>query len=697
MTNAGSFGRTAGEIALNRGSSMLSRCLCLALIVALPTASVCASLKSESFNWRNHNGDSDETAYSPMSAISTRNVRRLGLIWSLDLPGEETLQATPLAIDGVLYFTGSYSTVYAVDGRSGELLWKYDPEVWKHAPDKMHVALPVNRGVAYGDGRVFVATLDGRLIALKATTGHELWTVLTVPADSMQTITGAPRVFRGKVIIGNGGSDFGQRGYVTAYDSMSGRQLWRFFTAPGTPQENAGDPVMERAAATWRGEYWKSGTGGGVWDNITFDQALDRIYIGTGNGPFDLKGTATEQAVHLYMASIIALDAETGRYIWHYQTTPGDVWDFDATQQMTLADLVIDGQKREVLLQAPKNGFFYVIDRRLGKLISAEKTGKVNWAERVDLTTGRPVEAINTHFVSGAVDVWPGPLGSHSVQSMSFSPKTGLVYLPYMPLGVRYTKNVTNTRGVIRGDLEFSPLGGDASHAKGALLAWDPVQQKARWSVDLGTIWNGGTLATAGDLVFQGTADGCFAAYDAVHGQRLWQFNAQLGINAAPISYSVRDTQYVSVLVGYGGSAAIWGMNAGWKFHAQPRRLLTFALDGKAALPPTPGPDMSVKALDDRSLRIDAADVDAGHALYMRCAFCHGLNLQSTGSPGPDLRESAIALQPQELLSLLHDGTLLAQGMPRFDTLTEKEVTQIYAYIRAEAREAIRAPDAADR
>lgn len=643
----------------------------------------------ETFNWPDHNGDANESAYSPMDLINTANVQRLGLAWYLDLPGERTLQATPLAIDDVLYFTGGYSAVYAVDAGTGKLLWKYDPEVWKHNPAKMHFGLPVNRGVAYSDGRIFSATLDGRLLALDAKTGRELWSVQTVPAESVQTISGAPRVFKGKVIIGNGGSDFGMRGYVTAYDAASGRQLWRFYTAPGRPEENAGDPAMERAAATWSGEYWKTGTGGAVWDNITADRDLNRIYIGTGNGPYDPNERGAEHRDHLYVASIVALDADTGKYLWHYQTTPRDAWDFDATQQMILANLLIRGERRQVLMQAPKNGFFYVLDRRDGKLISAEKTGKVTWAERIDLKTGRPVESPHAHYEAGEAVIWPSPLGSHSVQSMAFSPKTHLVYIPYMQLGVRYTRNTAASEGVTLGDLSFASVDGDPARAKGTLLAWDPVDQKARWSVPLDTIWNGGTLATGGGLVFMGTADGYMTAYDAALGRPLWRFNTQLGVNAAPVSYSVHGRQYVSVLVGYGGSAAVWGMNVGWKFDAQPRRLLTFALDGSATLPATPGPDLSVKALDDPTLRLDAADVSAGHALFLQCAICHGLNLNSTGSPAPDLRESAIALHRESLWTVLHEGTLVSHGMPRFETLSENEVKQIHAYIRAGARKAL--------
>jgi quinohemoprotein ethanol dehydrogenase len=663
-----------------------------ALVLMLLSVGAVPTLAQDS-DWRSHDGSSDETAYSGLKQITKSNVQRLGLAWSLDLQNEQSLEATPLAVNGVLYFTGSHCTVYAVDGVTGKLLWQYDPEVWKHAPAKLMFTFAANRGAAYAEGRIFAASLDGRLFALDAKTGELLWSVLTVPALGVKTITGAPRAFNGKVIIGNGGADFGERGYVTAYEASSGKQLWRFYTTPGKPDDNQGDEAMERAAATWSGEYWKTGTGGGVWDSMTFDAQLNRIYLGTGNaGPYDPSKRSPGNGDNLYTASIVALDADSGKYLWHYQVVPRDAWDYDCTQQMTLADLVIHGQQRKVLMQAPKDGFFYVIDRRTGKLISAEKIGKVTWAERIDLTTGRPVEAPNIRYENGDSTVWPSPAGAHSWQSMSFSPKTGLVYIPTMQIGGRFHKGEAEP-----GILTFNGLGVAAAKAdqdddKGTLVAWDPVKQTPQWKVPQPYIWNGGTLATAGELVFQGTADGYFSAFNASTGKTLWRFNAGLGIVAAPMSYSVGGRQYVSILVGYGGSTGAWGeaMRIGWKFGVQPRRLLTFALDGKMVLPPTVPPDPSVKALDDPSLQLNPADVAAGRAQFnLMCGTCHGLELHSTGYPGPDLRESTIALNEKGMWAVLHEGTLLELGMPKYAMLPEEQVRQIYQYIRAGAREAL--------
>jgi quinohemoprotein ethanol dehydrogenase len=637
----------------------------------------------QTVNWTDHNGGSDEQAYSSLDQISIANIQQLGLKWSLELPGEHMLEATPLAVDGVLFFTGGHSKVYAVNAVTGKLLWTYDPEVWNHDPQKMQLTLPVNRGAAYAEGRLFVSTVDGRLFALDTMTGKLLWSVATTPFNPVQSITGAPRVFNGKVIIGQGGADRGARGYVTAYDQKTGKQVWRTFMTPGSPEENRGDPAMERAAATWSGEFWKTGTGGGAWDSITFDRELNYIYVGTGNaGKVNLLDPEGHDASgdKLYTASIVALDADTGKYVWHYQINPRETWDFDCTQQMLLANLMIDGRTRKVLMQAPKNGFLYVLDRSSGKIISTGKIGKVTWAESIDPVSGRPLEADNVRFERGTIDLWPNMLGAHSWQTMSYSPKTGLTYIPYMQSGMRFGSGLLETVKV------------DAEDEKGALLAYDPVKQKIAWKVQHQTFWNGGTLATAGGLVFQGTADGFLSAYDASSGKQVWRFDAKLGIIAAPMAYSVGGRQYVSVLVGYGASNAIGNFsNVGWKYGIHPRRLLTFALGGRAALPPMKGPDLTLSAVDDPSMTIDQADVRAGTIKYlMNCIACHGNNAIAAGV-APDLRESQVALKLESFSAVVRDGVLLERGMPRFDNLSPTDVRQIHAFVRAKARAALHA------
>ena len=677
---------------LTRSIGRISLYSLLATSVVLSSSSVlnasnASPIYGSGENWTTHGGTSDEGNYSRLDSINRANIGKLGLVWSLDLEDERTLEATPLAVNGVLYFTGSYGNIYAVNGETGKLLWKFDTDVSGHNPDKMRYVLPVNRGVAYADGKVFVGTLDGRLIAVDAKTGKEVWSTPTTTRESKHTITGAPVAFGGKVIIGNGGADFGARGYVTAYDQQTGKQVWRFYTVPGSPEQSKGDPAMERAAATWAGEYWKTGTGGGAWNEMTFDRQLNRIYIGTGNAaPIDPAVPGLEEGDDLYTAAIVAIDADTGKYVWHYQLNPHDSWDYDSTQQMTLAELKIAGKPRKVLMQAPKNGFLYVIDRNDGRLISAGKIGKVNWADHIDVKTGRPVEVKNAHYESGQATIWPGPMGAHNWQAMSFDPRAQMLYIPYMQLGLQFIK-----RPDVPGGLVMEPAIKDPEDGKGALLAYDPVAQKAKWKVPHPFMWNGGTLATAGGLVFQGTADGFISAYEAKAGKRLWKFNAGLGIIAPPMSYSVHGKQYVSVLVGYGTTNVLGSaMNIGWKYGAQPRRLLTFALNGNAKITPSSPRSMVVHPLDDPTLKISFEDAKAGQSIFGgNCASCHGRDAVSAGAPAPDLRESPIALQADSLWQVVNGGALEKRGMPPFTDLTREQVNQIHAFIRARARAAL--------
>jgi len=654
-----------------------------------------ASAVGAGAEWRGVNGDSNETGYSRLEQISAANAGRLGLAWSLDLPGEASLEASPIEVKGRLYFTGSYATVYAVDAVSGKRVWTFEPKIWEHNPSKMNYGFGANRGVAYANGRIFSAALDGRLFALDANSGRVIWSTETTDPKGGQTITGAPRVFDGKVIIGQGGADFAMRGYVSAYDQQTGRQVWRFYVVPASPEQNKGDAAMEAAARTWNGEFWKkTGGGGGPWDSITFDAELNRIYVGTANAsPYDAEARSPGGGDNLYTASIVALDADTGKYVWHYQINPRDSWDFDCTQQMTLATLSLDGKPRKVLMQAPKNGFFYVLDRQTGKLISAEKLGKVNWADRIDLATGRPVEYPNIRYESGQSTIYPSSSGLHSWMRMAYSPATGLVYIPTMQLGTRFRRGTPEENEVNVGGLNVASAVSEPGDGKGTLIAWDPVAQKPRWTVTVDTLWNGGTFSTAGNVVFQGTADGWFSAYDGRSGTRLWRQNAGMGIIASPMTYSVGGRQYVAVLAGYGGSAAILSdvMNVGWKYSG-PRRLLAFALEGKAALPASPPPTLKVNAQDNPAEVLDPKQVATGQAMYLACAACHGRSVVATGGPAPDLRESAVPLSPDAFWTVVHDGALIEHGMPHFALFGKPQVEALRQYIRSRARAAMPKP-----
>jgi quinohemoprotein ethanol dehydrogenase len=641
--------------------------------------------EKQGVNWLSVGRTYSEQHYSPLTGINAGNVAQLGLAWYLDLPGERALEATPLAVDGVLYFSGAHGKTYAVDARSGRQLWQFDPDSGQYRPKifRLSASAGGHRGVAYWQGKVYVVVIDGRLFALDAKSGKPAWSVQTFDIPkATNASSGAPRIFNGKVIIGNGGDMSAPvRGYVTAYDAQTGRRLWRFFTVPGDPRAGFESPALQMAAKTWDGQWWQQGGGGNVWDAITYDPQLNRVYLGVGCGfPHSASERSPGHGDNLFTCAIVALDADTGAYVWHYQMNPRDSLDYDSSQQMVLADLMIDASVRHVLMQAQKNGFFYVIDRADGKLISAEKFSKVTWAERIDLKTGRPVETANIRFENGPVAVWPSDYGAHNWQAMAFSPRTGLVYIPAMKAGMRIGPN-ENER------IRIDPDDGTAS-----LLAWDPVAQKKRWEVHYpDCFWNGGTLATAGDLVFQGTARGQFIAYHAVSGQKLWSFAAGLGIIAAPITYEVDGTQYVSILVGYGGAPNFASklFDGGWRFNEQPRRLLTFALGKRAALPPGGPPRYRVNAVDDPTLVIDAKQAARGLELVeMHCSYCHGDELKNTGSFAPDLRESPLAVNWEAFKSVLHDGSRAPLGMPKFDDLNDGELRAIYMYIRQRAREA---------
>ena len=657
-------------------------------------------------DWPGHGGDAKEQRFSPLTEINASTVGRLGLAWSLDLPGEASLSATPLAVDGVVYFSGTMGAVYAVDGQSGRQLWKYDPHTSRVKPREARMIFAVHRGVAYREGMVYVALKDGRMVALEAKTGKPVWTSPFLIEGQPATSSGAPRVFKDKIIIGNSGADQGTRGYVTTLDAKTGRMLWRFFTVPGNPSIEDGaasDSIMPVIRKTWSGEWWKYGGGGTVWNGITYDEELNQVYIGVGNGgPWAGKYRSDGTKDNLFLASVVAVNADTGEYRWHYQYNPFEVWDWKATSDMILADLKIDGTQRKVLMQAPSNGFFYVIDRETGKVLSAEKIGKVNWAERIDLKTGRPVELPGIRYEQKPAVIYPGFWGAHNWQASAYSPVTGLIYIPYIQFGSVYKSSdlaeaaMVADPALVRWRIGIDVQGhvdpNDPMDGRGSLLAWDPVTQKLRWRVDYPFLWNGGAMVTAGNLVFQGISTGKLAAYQADSGQERWSFDAKLGIIAPPISYTAGGRQHIAVLVGWGadGAAAVAGMSQGWKYGLQPRRILAFALDSRKALPPTPPPDFSVKALDDPSLELDAERVARGELVYSLwgrggCGSCHGDRMDAMGL-APDLRESPIAIDRKALAELLRGDSMVERNMPKFDDLSDEDVEDLYHYIRAMAR-----------
>lgn len=628
--------------------------------------------------WLTHGRDHAETRFSPLTAINAGNVAQLGLVFSYETNTERGLEATPLFHDGVLYTTLPWSVVHAIDARSGLRLWEYDPGV-DRARGQLACCDVVNRGVALYEGRVYVGTLDGRLVALDAETGDVVWEIVTVDQEQPYTITGAPRIVGGKVLIGNGGAEYGVRGYISAYDARTGELVWRFYTVPGDPSQPFESAAMEAAAETWTGEWWRYGGGGTVWDSFAYDPELDLVYVGTGNGsPWNREVRSPEGGDNLYLSSIVALRGETGELVWHYQTTPGDSWDFTATQHILLADLEIDGRLRKVAMQAPKNGFFYVLDRETGELISAEPYTEVTWATGVDLETGRPIESPRARYLDERETLKPGPYGGHNWHPMSYNPQTGLVYIPVQDAsftyeqatGFEYRHGVWNT-----GTNMAAALSGQRSPPEGSLVAWDPVRGRPQWVIPYVDIWNGGTLTTAGDLVFQGTSDGRFVAYRASDGETLWEVTVGGGVMAAPMTYVLDGTQYVAVMAGWGGSYGLSGRGRA----TVPGRMLVFALGGSEALLPA----TSAPAAPPAVIESDATpqQIATGAALYAQsCAVCHGQNAESSGVI-PDLRY-ADPTTLQEFEEIVLGGIRQSRGMPSFSrTLGTAEAEAIRAYL----------------
>jgi PQQ-dependent dehydrogenase (methanol/ethanol family) len=644
-------------------------------------------------NWMTYGRTYQEQRFSPLRRVNDQNVAQLGLAWYYDLDTRRGQESTPIVVDGVMYFTSAWSKVFALNAASGKLLWSYDPQV----PGAWAVNAccdVVNRGVAAWKGKIFFGTLDGRLIALDAATGHRVWEALTVDRNFRYTITGAPRVYRGLVVIGNGGGEFGVRGYVSAYDAETGKLAWRFYTVPGDPAQPFESPILAKAASTWSGQWWKLGGGGTVWNAMVYDRELDELYIGTGNGtPWSEKFRSPKGGDNLLTCSIVALRLKTGEYLWHYQEDPADAWDFDSDEDIILADLLIGGRSRKVLLQAPKNGIFYVLDRSNGELISAKPYTFINWARGVDLKTGRPIETPTARY--GGADpapVVPGPAGAHSWQPMSYSPLTRLAYIPVNDAGFKYkqpdsfaAKKLAPNYGidvVAAGmpqdpDLKKAILG----TIKGKLVAWDPVQQKAAWTVDRPGPWNGGTLVTAGNLVFEGTAGGNFEAYRADSGAKLWSFAAQTGVMAGPVTYEVKGEQYVAVLGGWGG---VFPLAAGEVSFASGRvrnlsRVLVFKIAGKGSLPAlTPIEQPRLTELPNGAR---PATIRKGEQLFQSyCAGCHG-DVAVSGGVLPDLRYSS-ALTSDTWFEIVLRGLLQSQGMVSFaKELSRDDAAAVRAYV----------------
>jgi len=651
------------------------------------------SADRDSANWLTYGRTYSEQRFSPLRQINDSTVRRMGLLWSHELPTTRGVEATPIVVDGIIYTTSTWSVAYAFDAITGRQLWTYDPMV-ERSRARTVCCDAVNRGLALYRGLLYLATLDGRLIAIDARTGKPVWDVKTVDQSQPYAITGAPRIAKGRVIIGNAGGEFGVRGYLSAYDAKTGQLVWRVFTVPGDPAKGFETPALEAAAKTWRGEYWKTGGGAPAWDPIVYDPDLDLVYFGTGNGTAwyrDLRSPGGGD--NLYVASILAVRAQTGEYAWHYQVTPGDNWDFDATQPLVLADLSIGGRARKVIMQASKNGFFYVLDRATGKLVSATPfIDGITWATRIDSVSGRPVESPTAYAGLAPVLVSPDQNGAHNWEPIAFDQSKGVVYLGARNGSMRVHAPNPNWVSDVSGrntgedagyEGELTAKAAAAPPPRGELVAWSVGERRSLWRVPLHVSHGGGVLATAGNVVFQGSADGTFAAYRATDGTSLWTFDAGTGVMAAPVTYLANGVQYVTLMVGWGGGVGM--NNPGNLGPVKPGfgRILTFTLGGTAKLAPTP---YGHTAPPVPAIRLDttAAAIREGKILYHTyCRFCHGWN--AVAGPTPDLRYATADVHRQFEAIVLR-GQRQALGMPSFgDKLDSLQLRAIEAYVLSRA------------
>lgn len=684
-------------------------------------------LDKEPGTWLTGGRDYQQSYFSPLTQIDEKNVDQLGYAWHYDTNFDQGYEATPIVVDGVLYGSGPTGSVFALDAVSGSEHWTFTPEIDQGFVRKVCCGV-VNRGVAVWGDRVYVASLDGYLYALDRQDGSVGWRVDTfIDRERGYTITGAPYIANDLVIIGNAGAEFDARGYFTAYEADTGKQRWRFFTVPGDPERPQEHPELDAAVKTWdAASLWQVGLGGTVWDAMAFDPKLNLLYVGTGNAaPYPRKLRSPEGGDNLYLASILAIDPTTGKMAWHYQTTPGDNWDFTATQKMVLADLEIAGKTRQVIMQAPKNGFFYVLDRKTGELISAKPYAAVNWASHIDMATGRPVETGQGEYFNEPKLVFPGPQGAHNWQPMSYSPVTGLVYIPVKEAGAiwtmpeeafEYQKGGLNSHSVYifptpgewgldselaksMPPIEELAAGQPDTTIRGFLRAWDPVSQELAWEREtsgpwagsMNAFWNGGGLmSSAGNLLFQGRGTGRFVVLNASTGEELHSIDVGASMMAAPMTYSIDGTQYVAILTGIGGGNGndyVPGMAS--YTYGNTGRLVVFKLGG-GEVPRRAELVHADTALTQPPLprRGDATQLEHGGKLFLRnCAKCHA-NIDGRGSGIPDLKRMDETAH-REFRDILLDGIRADRGMGNFsDLLSPEDVEALHVYLIDQAWQA---------
>ena len=651
--------------------------------------------ENEPGQWMMVGGTYDEKHYSPLDEINRDTVSELNLSWFADYDVNLSQQGTPLYIDGVIYVSTAWSMVNAFDARTGELLWHYDPQTNREIVTKVCCGI-VNRGIAAYEGKIYLGTLDGYIVAINANSGEEEWRKLTVDPDAQYTITSAPRIIKGQVLIGNSGSEKTARGYLGAYDAQTGEDLWRVYTVPGNPELGFETPQMEMAAATWSGQWWELGGGGTVWDAIVYDELNDLVIFGTGNGtPWDQRARDPEGGDNLFVASILAVDADTGEYAWHYQTTPGDTWDYDAMSPMMLLDLEVDGVERHVVAQPNKNGFFYMVDAGTGELLRGYPFTEVNWATGIDMVTGRPIEVPEARYdFENIYNLAPGVQGGHGWHANAWNPETGYIYIATqrayfaMQSDANFTPNPTGNNLAINMGANFTYYRDNPDAPRefvGYVSAWDPVTGEEVWRGEENDGPTGGVLSTGGGLVFSGGGNNTneFRAYDTVTGEKLWSFDTQTGMVAAPITFEMDGKQYIAASVGIN--------QAGNYFAPNYSRLLVFGLGGDAQLPQpltyTP------RELNPPALTASQDVVATGGQLYGQyCSVCHGIGGQQRGANFPNLMVSPMLHSQGAFDQVVLEGIRADKGMVSFaDQFSNEESEAIRWFIVAQAIEAVNA------
>ena len=676
-----------------------------------------ANAASEGGQWFTTGRDAGGTYFSPLTDISERTVGGLGFAWQYDLGTSRGLEASPLVVDGIMFAVGNFGRVYALDARTGAERWTFIPTVDMQSA-RYACCDVVNRGIALHKGRVYVAALDGYLYSLDATTGQPLWKADTLIGRERHlpyTVTGAPVITRNAVVIGNAGADFpGVRGYVSAYDLDTGAFEWRFFTVPRDPALGAQDQQhLIEAIKTWDPRHrWEIGGGGTVWDGLSYDAKTDLVFMGTANvSPYNTREDGRRGGDELYACSVIAVHAANGSLAWYYQEVPDDHWDFDSTQKFVLTTLTIGGTRRDVVLHAAKNGYFYVLDRATGEVLAANNFAFVNWTKGLDPKTHRPIPDPTAEYAEHPALVWPSATGAHSWHPMSFDPATGLVYIPAfeMPnvmieLSKRPARSVDGwftVLGLAPGDYQPKQIASlygalpslESLHRRsprgpitprGILIAWDPVHERIVWQVPGATVWDGGVLSTAGNLVFRGDARGFLNVYTADSGKFVRAIDIGTSIMAAPVSYQIQGEQFIAFMAGYGGggSFAFAPDTAAYKYGNR-GRIVALKLGGG----PVPKPPEVVDApfLKPTVARASLKQAAQGEILYNRvCSRCHVFGRGVL----PDLRRFS---PPNDELfyDIVLNGTYLPKGMGRFDdTLTRADVEAIHAYLINQAWDA---------